>query len=109
TPDTRAELLVERACEVAQRSRPLVAVEAEVAAADVLLGETTLAGSRDAHDADDVGVRGHPEVLGPSRARAAERAREHRALVSVQLERRGARRRARRLRPPGTRDRDHHG
>ena len=52
----RGERLVERVGELAQRPAALVAVEADVAARDVVLGEPALAGARDAHDEHDLAV-----------------------------------------------------
>ena len=93
-----------------KRAAALVAVEPDVAAGDVLLGDAALPGSRDAHHEDHVRVvLRRAAGVRASRARPAERAGEGGAVVGVELERRGAGRGARRLGPPGARDRDDDG
>ena len=58
-----AELLVERLREGTEGAASLVAVESEVAARDVLLGDAALAGAGDAHDDDHLGGAGRGGVV----------------------------------------------
>jgi hypothetical protein len=50
--NARRQLVVELTGKVSQRASTLVAIEAEVAAGDVLLGQTTLSGPWDPHEED---------------------------------------------------------
>ncbi len=105
-PRARAECLVERVGDVAERSSALVAVEAEVPARHVVLRDSGLPGSGDAHDEHDVGVG-----LRSSRrsgARSAERSIERFAVAGLEDERAGARSRACGLGSAGAGDGNHH-
>ena len=100
-PRARRERLLELVRKRAKRPAALVAVEAEVAACAVLLRDTALSGTGDPHDEHDLG-RARRRRGGADRARR----NQTRSLAGAELERRGARGRARGLRPAGARDCD---
>ena len=106
-PSPRRERLLERIGQIAQRPSAFVPVEADMALVAVLLGDAALPGSRDAHDEYDV------TAGGPMRSRAGRRTCDAEAsgdgvpFGGVEDQRRGACRRACRLRAPCAGDRDH--
>src|SRR5205807_10268187 len=103
-PDARRQRVVERAGELAQGASALVAVERVVAAGDVVLRDTALAGSRDAHDEDDLRGGLRAAAAGPRRTRAVKQCQ----IAFVQAELRGAGGGLRSLRASGAGDGDDH-
>src|SRR6266511_4636359 len=85
-PHACRQRLVQCVGELTQRSSVLVAIETAIATGNVLLGNTALSGSGNAHDDDHVSVVGWAGSRGASRTRRAECPGEDRSLVVVEAE-----------------------
>ena len=99
---TVRQRLVERGSQLAQRATALVPVQALVPSRDVVVRDPRLPCARDPHHDDDV-------AAGHRRRRALSGSADPGSLGIVELQRRRARGRARRLRTAGTGNRDEPG